>query len=180
MAEFIAELVGFVLMVFVIWRYVVPLLRNMIKNRQDTVQVQVDEAESAAERYREAEARLESAIADARSEAARIRDDARADSSRIKEELTEQAEREVERIRQRGEEQLTAQRDQVVRRLRGELGGMSMNLAEQLVVQSLSDEPSRSASVDDFLDGIEGLAAPAGQDDRPASPVGPVAGKVTT
>lgn len=178
MAEFIAELVGFALMVFVIWRYVVPLLRTMVKSRQDTVQVQVDEAEAAAERYREAESRLESAIADARSEAARIRDDARADSSRIKEELKEQAEREVERIRQRGEEQLVAQRDQVVRRLRGDLGGMSMNLAERLVVQSLSDEPSRSASVDDFLDRIEGLAAPAGHD-RPASPVGPVAGKVT-
>jgi F-type H+-transporting ATPase subunit b len=178
MAEFIAELVGFVLMVLVIWRYVVPLLRNMIKSRQEAVQVQVDEAEAAAARYREAEARLESAIADARSEAARIRDDARADSSRIKEELTEQAGREVERIRQRGEEQLGSQRDQVVRRLRAELGGMSMDLAERLVVQRLSDEASRSASVDDFLDGIEGLAAPAGQD-RPAHPVGPVAGKVT-
>jgi F-type H+-transporting ATPase subunit b len=44
MAEFIAELVAFALMVFVIWRYVVPLLRTMVKNRQDTVQQQVDEA----------------------------------------------------------------------------------------------------------------------------------------
>jgi F-type H+-transporting ATPase subunit b len=162
MAEFIAELVGFALMVFVIWRYVVPLLSRMVKNRQETVQQQVDEAEAAAQRYREAEARLESAIADARNEAARIRDDARADSSRIKEELTEQAHREVERIRQRGEEQLVAQRDQVVRRLRAELGGTSMELARRIVVRSLSDESSKAASVDGFLDELDGMSGPDG------------------
>jgi F-type H+-transporting ATPase subunit b len=175
MAEFIAELVAFALMVFVIWRYVVPLLRTMVKNRQDTVQQQVDEAEAAAERYREAEARLESAIADARAEAARIRDDARADSSRIKEELIEQAHREVERIRQRGEEQLAAQRDQVVRRLRAELGGTSMALAQRIVVRSLSDDASKSASVDGFLDELDGLTGP----DRAGEPTGAGAGKGT-
>jgi F-type H+-transporting ATPase subunit b len=175
MAEFIAELVGFALMVFVIWRYVVPLLSRMVKNRQETVQQQVDEAEAAAERYREAEARLESAIADARNEAARIRDDARADSSRIKEELTEQAHREVERIRQRGEEQLAAQRDQVVRRLRAELGGTSMALAQRIVVRSLSDDASKSASVDGFLDELDGLTGP----DRAGEPTGAGAGKGT-
>jgi F-type H+-transporting ATPase subunit b len=162
MVDFIVQLVAFIIMIVVIWRYVVPLLRNMVKNRQETVQQQVDEAEAAAQRYREAEARLESAIADARAESARIRDDARADSARIKEELTEQAHREVERIRQRGEEQLAAQRDQVVRRLRADLGGTSMDLAQRLVVRSLADDTSKAASVDGFLDELEGLPAPAG------------------
>jgi F-type H+-transporting ATPase subunit b len=176
MAEFIAEVVGFLLMIFVIWRYVLPILRNMVKSRQETVQQQVDEAESAAERYRQAEQRLESAIADARSEAARIRDDARADSSRIKEELLEQAHQEVERIKQRGEEQLAAQRDQLVRRLRAELGTMSMDLAQRIVVRSLADEASKSASVDSFLDQVEGLAGP---DRAAAATAGTAAGKGT-
>jgi F-type H+-transporting ATPase subunit b len=157
MAEFIAELVAFVLMIFVIWRYIVPLLRRMVQARQETVQHQVDEAEAAAQRYRDAEAKLESAIADARTEAARIRDDARADSSRIKEELTAQAHQEVERIRQRGEDQLAAQRDQLVRRLRADLGGTSMDLAQRLVVRSLADDTSKSASVDGFLDELDGM-----------------------
>lgn len=163
MAVLIAELVGFVLMIWVINRYVVPPLRTLVKARQDTVQQQVDEAQAAAERYAEAERRLESAVADARSEAARIRDDARADATRIREELTEQAHREVERMRQRGEEQLTAHRDLLVRRLRGELGGQAMTLAERLVVQNLSEESSRSASVDAFLDDFEGLVGRTGQ-----------------
>ena len=169
MAVLISELVGFVVILFVLWRYVVPVLRNMVTARQEAVQQQVDEAEAAAQRYAEAERRLESAIADARNEAARIRDDARADATRIREELTEQAEREVERIRQRGEEQLAAQRDQLVRRLRADLAAQSMDQAERIVVQSLADDTSKAASVDAFLDDIEGLAG-RGADNQPVQP----------
>jgi ATP synthase F0 subunit b len=164
MAVFIAELVGFVVVLWVLWRYVLPPVRKMVRTRQDTVQQQVDEAEAAAKRYQEAEQRLESAIEDARKEAARIRDDARADSTRIREELVEQAHREVERIRQRGEEQLAAQRDQIVRRLRSEISGLSLQLTERIVVQSLADESSRSASVDTFLDQLDGLGGPTGSE----------------
>ena len=157
MAVLIAELVGFALMIWVIYRYVVPPLGAMVTNRQEAIQHQVEEAEAAAERYAAAERRLESAVADARAEAARLRDDARADATLIREELTEQAHREVERLRRRGEEQLAAQREQLVRRLRAELGRQAMTLAERLVVQSLSDGASRSASVDTFLDDVEEL-----------------------
>jgi F-type H+-transporting ATPase subunit b len=167
MAVLIAELVGFVVVLWVLYRFVLPPVQKMVKARQDTIQQQVEAAEAAAEHYREAEQKLESAIADARSEAARIRDDARADSTRIREELVEQAEREVERMRQRGEEQLSAQRDLLVRRLRGELGGQSMDLAERIVVQNLSDDASRSASVDTFLDELEAMVE---RDDRTAQP----------
>jgi F-type H+-transporting ATPase subunit b len=173
MAVLIAELVGFVVMLWVLYRYVVPPLQTMIKTRQDTIQQQVDAAEAATKQYQEAEQKLESAIADARNEAARIRDDARADSSRIREELVEQAEREVERIRRRGEEQLAAQRDLLVRRLRAEVGGQSMDLAERIVVQNLSDDASRSASVDTFLDDLDALVE---RDDRTAQQAA-VAGK---
>lgn len=173
MAVFIAELVGFVAMIYVLYRYVVPPVQAMTRARQDAIQQQVDAAEEADRLYREAEQKLESAIADARKEAARIRDDARADSSRIREELVAQAEREVERIRQRGEEQLAAQRDLLVRRLRGELGGQSMDLAERIVVQNLSDDASRAASIDTFLDELEAMVE---RGDRSAQPTA-VAGK---
>lgn len=167
MAVLIAELVGFVVVLWVLYRFVLPPVQKMVKTRQETIQQQVDAAEAATKQYQEAEQKLESAIADARNEAARIRDDARADSTRIREELVEQAEREVERMRRRGEEQLGAQRDLLVRRLRGELGGQSMDLAERIVVQDLSDDASRSASVDTFLDELEGMV---GRDDRTAAP----------
>lgn len=168
MATLIAEIVGFLVVLFVLHRYVWPLVSGMAKDRQDTIQAQVEESDAAARRLEQAEARFETAIAEARGETARIRDDARADAQRIAEELREQADREVERIAQRGEEQLVAQREQVVRRLRTELGGLSMQLAEKIIAESLSGEGPRQATVDTFLDQLEQLP---GRDDAAREPV---------
>ena len=161
-AVWVAELVGFALMLFVLWRYVLPLVKNMVTKRQDEIQRQVDEANEATRKLEDAHARFDNAVQQAETEAARIRDDARADATRIREELTVQAEADVQRMLQRGQDQLAAQRDQVVRGLRADLGGVSLELAERTVRKELEDESARSASVDSFLSEIESLPSPRG------------------
>jgi F-type H+-transporting ATPase subunit b len=161
-AVWVAELVGFALMLFVLWRYVLPLIKNMVTKRQDEIQRQVDEANEATRKLEDAHARFDNAVQQAETEAARIRDDARADATRIREELTAQAEADVERMLQRGQDQLAAQRDQVVRGLRADLGGVSLELAERTVRKELEDDSARSASVDSFLSEIESLPSPRG------------------
>jgi F-type H+-transporting ATPase subunit b len=160
--EFIAELVAFVIILFVLWRYVLPLIKDMVRKRQDEIQRQVDEANEAARKLEDANGRFDNAVQQAEAEAARIRDDARADATRIREELTAQAEADVERMLQRGQDQLAAQRDQVVRGLRSELGGASLELAERTVRKELEDDSARSATVDSFLSDIENLPSPRG------------------
>ena len=146
-----------------IWRYVKPLIQQMIRDRQEHIQAQVDASEQATQRLREAERRFEHAEAEARKEVAKIRDDARADATRISEELQEQADREVERIRQRGQEQLAAQRDQMVRGLRAELGGQAMQLAERVVVEHAGRRaaPQRHGRPVPVRPGGPGSAGPA-------------------
>jgi ATP synthase F0 subunit b len=147
----IAEIVSFVIIAWVLWKYLFPLIKNMIAGRQDVVQKQVDDSAEAERLNAEAKQRYDAAVDEAKQEAARLRDDARADATRIKEELVEQAKAEVERMKQRGQDQLVAERDQLVRGLRSQVGGHSMELAERLVREKLADETSRSASVDSFL-----------------------------
>ena len=160
MADLIAQTVAFVIILFVLWKYVLPLIGKMVKDRQDSVQHQVDEARTATRNLEEAQAKLDASVEQARQEAARIRDDARSEATTIREELIAQAEAEVARIKQRGEEQLTAQRDQVVRGLRAEVSGTSMQLAERVVHEHLADDTARSATVDGFLSEIENLPLP--------------------
>lgn len=159
----IAELVAFLIILFVLGRFVWPPLSRSLEQRQNMVQKQVEDAEGAARRFKQAEERYEEALAEARTEAAKIRDQARADGERIRDELREQANAEVERIRQRGEEQLSTQREQVVRQLRGELGALSVQLAEQLVGHELSDDENKRTTVDAFLQQLDQMPA-AGQD----------------
>jgi F-type H+-transporting ATPase subunit b len=171
MATVIAELVGFVVIVYVLYRFVRPLVATMIRDRQDAIQAHVDASTEAAQRLERAQQRFETAEAEARKEVARIRDDARVDAGRIKEELQEQADREIERIRQRGEEQLAAQRDQLIRGLRSELGGTSMRLAELLVVEQLADDRRKSATVDQFLTDLDAMAPRSSSGAAHATPV---------
>ena len=169
MAVILVELAAFVVVLVVLWRYVKPLVAQMVRDRQDQIQQQVDASDEAVRRLQEATRRLEDAEVEARKEVAKIRDDARADASRIAEELQEQADRDVERIRQRGQEQLAAQRDHMVRGLRAELGGQSMQLAERIVVDLLADDRRRSATVDQFLADLDDLTAGSETSSAPAA-----------
>jgi len=156
----LSESFAFLIILFVLYRYVWPILSRMATKRQDEVQQQVDDSEAATRNLEQARSSLESALAEARGEVARIRDGARADAERLREELREQADREVERIRQRGEEQLVAARDQTVRQVRAEIGGLLMQLAERIIVESLSDDERKAATVDHFLDELDQMVNP--------------------
>lgn len=159
----IAELLAFLIILFVLWKYVVPPLTKSLQERQDMVQKQVEDAEEAKKQLKAATDRYEQALAEARNEAAKIREAARADGDRIREELREQANAEVARIRQRGEEQLTTQREQVVRQLRAELGGLATQLAEQLVGHELADDDRKRSTVDAFLNQLDDMPSSGGK-----------------
>lgn len=159
----VIEVLAFLLILFILYRYVWPPLSKAMNERQAMISKGVEDSNEAARKLQQAEERYDAAIADVRSEAARIRDDARADATRIREELKAQADAEVERIRQRGEEQLASQRDQAVRQLKAEIGGLSMQLAQRIVGDALIDEDRKRATVDTFLSELDGLAP---KDDR--------------
>jgi ATP synthase F0 subunit b len=158
--EFLSELVAFVAIGYVLWRYVRPRVSEIIRTQQDTIQKQVDAAKAANERLAAAELKYREALAESRTEAAKIRDAARADAQRIVEEMREHATREVERIRQRGQDDLETQRLQVIRELRGRIGELTVAGATELITAHLSDDAHRASTVDRLLDELESMSAP--------------------
>ena len=167
LSEVIVGTIAFALLFWLLARTVFPQFEKVYAERTDKIEGGLQRAEEAQEQAAALKRQYEEQLAGLRAEAARIRDDARAEGNRIRAELREQAEQEAARIRQRGEEQLAAQREQTVRQLRGEIGGLSVQLAERLIADSLADEARRSATVDAFLAELDAMAerpqtAPAG------------------
>jgi F-type H+-transporting ATPase subunit b len=159
--EIIVGGIAFLLLLFLLQRFALPRFEQAFRARVDAIEGGIRRAEEAqAEAHRLLE-QYRAQLAEARTEAAQIRDDARADAQRIAEEMREDALAEQRRILQRGEELLTAQRQQLVRELRAEIGSLSVQLAERLLGESLAEEISRQRSVDRFLDDLEGMSAPA-------------------
>lgn len=159
MADYIAEFVGFLVVVAVIWWKVVPPVRALMSRQQAAVAAQIEASKAAEQRLAMANEKYRNALTDARTEAAKIRDAAREDATRIIEEMRLQAEREVERIRQRGEEDLVAQRQRVIGELHRRIGELAVDLAGELVAEHLSDPRRRSATVDRLLDELTAMAA---------------------
>jgi ATP synthase F0 subunit b len=158
MSTFIGQLVGFAVIVFLLWRYVVPPVRRMMTNQQDTVRRQLEESAEAKKKLAEAEKAHEKALEQAKAEAKRVTEEAQVDSERIAEQLRAQADAEVERIKVQGAQQVQLLRAQLIRQLRQDLGTESLSRAGELVREHVSDHEQQSATVDRFLDELDAMA----------------------
>ena len=161
MSTFIGQLIGFAAIVLLIWRYVVPPVRNMMTARQDTVRQQLKDSEKAAERLTESTAAHSKAVEAAKSDAERVVEEAKVDAERITEQLQAQAEIDAERIKAQGARQAELLRAQLSRQLRLELGHESVRQAEELVRNYVADAEQQSATVDRFLDELDAMAPAA-------------------
>lgn len=158
MSTFIGQLIGFALIVFLLWRYVVPPVRRMMASQQETVRRQLEESSTAANKVAQADQQHAKAVREAEADAKRVVDEARADADKIAEQMRAQADAEVERIKVQGAAQVQLLRQQLIRELRAHLGTESVARARELVGQHVSDDDNRSATVDRFLDELDAMA----------------------
>ncbi len=163
-ATFIAEFFAFLLILFIVGRYIVPPAQKVMRERQAIIKQQMDDSDEARVKLAEAESAYQNALKEARLEAAQIRESARAEAQRTVEELRQQAHEEADRIIARGDEQLARQRSAIVRELRAEIGTLAVELSEKIVDQRLADDTQIRATVDAFISGLDAQGrAEAGQ-----------------
>jgi F-type H+-transporting ATPase subunit b len=155
MATNIAELVGFVLLLAALWRWVVPPVRRMLTDQQNQIKAQLEEGRAAAARLNQAEAEYQEAVAQARTAAASIRDEARADAAAIREEILAKAAEDRDRLLASGRDQLATERQALIRQLRAELGAMTVDLSRRILTESLEDAERQRGTVERFLAALE-------------------------
>jgi F-type H+-transporting ATPase subunit b len=161
LGEIIIGLIAFAVVLFVMFKYVAPQFEKAFVARRDAIEGGIERAEAMQAEAKAALEQYRAQLAEARTEAAQIRDAARAEGQQIIEELRAQAQEESARIVARGEEQLTASRQQVVTELRAQIGTLAVDLAGRVVGESLADDARRSGTVDRFLDDLDGMSAPS-------------------
>ena len=157
--EIIVGIIAFAILYLVLAKFVFPQMEKTFVARREAIEGGIQRAEAMQAEAKAALEQYRAQLAEARTEAAQIRDAARAEGQQIIEQLRAQAQEESARIVARGEEQLTAARQQVVNELRGEIGTLAVDLAGRVVGESLADDARRRGTVDRFLDQLEGMAA---------------------
>lgn len=159
MEVFIAQLVGFAVIVLMFWKWVLPPLKKAVANQQNTINQQVVDSEDAAAKVVDAKAAHERALDKAKTEADELHEGALTDAESIRSDLRAQAESEQRRIAEHGKAQTELVRSNLVRQLRTELGVDAISGADRLVRSHLSDPSAQSASIDKAIDELEAMAA---------------------
>lgn len=148
---FLVELFAFAIMLFILAKYVIPPINKAMEARQDSIRQQIADLDEARSDARSAEEEFLAQIADARHEAAKIREDAREQGAAIIAELREQAQADSARIVEHAHTQIEADRKAAVASLRNEVGTLATTLAGRIVGEALEDEARQSRVVDRFL-----------------------------
>lgn len=158
MSIFIGQLIGFAAIAFIIYKWVVPPVRNMMHKQQEAVRAALAESEEASRKLADADAMHAKALEDAKAQSAKVTEEAKHDSERIAAQLTEQAGAEAERIKAQGAQQVQFMRQQLIRQLRAGLGDEAVQKASDLVRSHVADPAAQAATVDRFLDELDEMA----------------------
>ena len=131
--DIVWSLIPFLIILIVFAMFVIPKFQELLQEREDRIEGGIKRAEAQQAEAKAALEKYNAQLADARAEAAEIREQARERGKQIEAEAKTQAEEEARRIVAGGEKQLEASRAQVVAELRSDIGQNSINLAEKLL-----------------------------------------------
>ena len=159
--ELVLGAIAFFIIAFVLMKFVFPRMEETFRARVDAIEGGIQRAEKAQAEANEVLEQYRAQLAEARTEAARIRDEARADAEGIRQDVLAKAREESDRIINAGREQLAAQRESIVRELRAEVGTLAVDLAGRIVGESLADEARSRGTVERFINEL-GTAGSAG------------------
>jgi F-type H+-transporting ATPase subunit b len=131
---------AFVVLLGLMWKFGLPPVRKMLKDREDRIRGDLERAEEAKT---ESEAVLEDyrrQLAEARTEASQIIEASREQAEEVRRELIAKAESDAAEIRQRAAEDARLAGDRVMSELRANVSELSIELAEKIVERNLDHD----------------------------------------
>jgi F-type H+-transporting ATPase subunit b len=156
---FFVELGAFLLLFFLLLRYIIPPINGAMERRQEAIRAEFAELDEAKAEAKGAEEEYKAQLADARKEAARIREEAREQGNQIIAEAREAATVEANRVKDQAQAQIAAERQAALASLRSEVGSLATTLAGRIVGESLEDDERSTRVVDRFLADLEAMEA---------------------
>jgi F-type H+-transporting ATPase subunit b len=153
--ELIVGTICFLLVFGILGKMFLPRIQKTLAERTDLIEGGLNRADEAQAEAKELLDKYREQLAEARHEAARMREEAREQGAQIITEMREQAQAEARRLTESAQAQISSERQQALTSLRAEVGALATELASRIVGESLADQARQSRMVDRFLDELE-------------------------
>lgn len=157
-ATFIAALILFGLVVFILNRYAWPGILKALQAREEKIKGDIEAAERSRKQAERALNEYEKALAEARSEAARLLEEAKAEQQKLAAELKAKTDQELTQMRDAAKRDIEAARRAAVADVYGRMAQTATAIAARILARELSPEDQR-ALVEESLGQLESARA---------------------
>ena len=153
--ELVIGLIAFVIVFGFLAKKLLPNINKVLGERREAIEGGIEKAESAQIEAQSVLEQYKAQLAEARHEAARLRQEATEQGTAIIQEMKAEGQRQREEIIAAGHSQIEADRKAAAASLRQDVGKLATDLAGKLVGESLDDHARQSRVIDRFLDELE-------------------------
>ncbi|WP_442819113.1 F0F1 ATP synthase subunit B [Streptomyces sp. NBC_01235] len=153
--ELVIGLIAFAIVFFVLGKKLLPNINKVLEERRDAIEGGIEQAEIARTEAQSVLEQYKAQLAEARHEAARLRQEAQEQGATLITEMRAEGQRQREEIVAAGHSQIEADRKAAASALRQDVGKLATELAGKLVGESLEDHARQSRVIDRFLDELE-------------------------
>ncbi|MFD5817393.1 F0F1 ATP synthase subunit B [Streptomyces sp. NPDC127038] len=159
--ELVIGLLAFVIVFgFLAWK-LLPNINTVLEQRREAIEGGIEKAEAAQTEAQSVLEQYKAQLAEARHEAARLRQDAQEQGATLIAEMRAEGQRQRDEIVAAGHTQIEADRKAAAQSLRQDVGTLATDLAGKLVGESLEDHARQSRVIDRFLSELEEKAEAA-------------------
>ncbi|OKK06541.1 ATP synthase F0F1 subunit B [Streptomyces sp. CB03234] len=159
--ELVIGLIAFAIVFGFLAKKLLPNINKVLEQRREAIEGGIEEAEAAKIEAQSVLEQYKAQLAEARHEAARLRQEAQEQGTAIIQEMKAEGQRQREEIIAAGHAQIEADRKAAATALRQDVGKLATDLAGKLVGESLEDVARQSRTIDRFLDELEEKAEAA-------------------
>ncbi|MEU1279170.1 F0F1 ATP synthase subunit B [Streptomyces sp. NPDC005805] len=159
--ELIVGFVAFLIVFYFLAKKLLPNINKVLDERREAIEGGIEKADAAKTEAESVLEQYKAQLAEARHEAARLRQEATEQGTAIIAEMKAEGQRQREEIIAAGHAQIEADRKAAASALRQDVGKLATDLAGKLVGESLEDHARQSRTIDRFLDEVEAKAEAA-------------------
>ncbi|GGN77303.1 ATP synthase subunit b [Streptomyces albiflavescens] len=159
--ELVIGLIAFVIVFGFLAKKLLPNINKVLEQRREAIEGGIEKAEAAQTEAQSVLEQYKAQLAEARHEAARLRQEAQEQGATLIAEMRAEGQRQREEIIAAGHAQIEVDRRTAAQALRQDVGHLATDLAGKLVGESLEDHARQSRVIDRFLADLEEKAEAA-------------------
>ena len=150
---FIAQICNLFIQLYLIKRFLLKPINAVLEKRKEMASAEIKEAEKAKEEARAIKEEYEQNMAVAKEKANTLLANAQKSASLQSEEMIQEANQQAAAIKAKAESDIAQEKKKAVNELKGEIGGMAMEIAGKVIEREIS-EKDHEKLIDEFISNV--------------------------